>query len=141
MLLVFASFGFSVNVSATNRYQWIASTDSVTISYDTQSVEYSSTPVKTVDVWILWKFTKDGARNRVNNRTIYQGAKWDNFSYYLEHDLVSKNSLIPLEIVYYDVDGKVIKSTIFDPNDKGLSIVPNSLAEKMRDKFIGFFNS
>lgn len=144
LLLVLVSFGFSVNVSATNRYQWITSTDSITVSYDTQSSKYYSEHGKVVDAWISWKFTKDGARKYIKNgRTneLFQEAKWDDFSYILEHNLISKNSLKILESVYYDVNGNVINSTPFNENAKWNSIVPGSLGEEIRNKFSGFLDS
>ena len=121
MLLVFASFGFSVNVSAANRFQWITSTDFVTISYDTQSVKYYSEHGKVVDVWTSWEYTDNGARKWVKEARameIFQNIKWDNFSRYLKHELMSKNSSKLLEIVYYDVNGNVIESIPFDENAK-----------------------
>ena len=144
MLLMFASFGFSMNVSAAGRYQWITSTDSVTISYDTQSSKYYSEHGKVVDAWILWKFTEYGARKYIKDgRTngLFKEANWDGFSYYLHHILISKNSLKILESVYYDVNGNVINSTPFDENAKWNSIVPGSLGEEIRNKFSGFLDS
>ena len=144
LLLALFSFGFSVNVSAAERYQWITSNDSVTLSYDTRSVEYYSTPVKTVDVWILWEYTPEGARkyveyNRANG--IDKEAKWDNFSFCKFHMLISKKSLKLLNQVYYDVDNNVIYSASFDENTKWRSIVPDTMGENIYSKFIGFLNS
>ena len=144
LLLALVSFGFSVNVSAAERYQWITSTDSITVSYDTQSVKYDSVHGKVVDVWILWKFTNNGASKYVeNNRAegFNKEAKWDNFSFWLAHTLISKNSQKLLEIIYYDVNGKVIDSSAYDPNNRWHDFPPGSTGEKIRDKFIGFFNS
>ena len=140
LLLALFSFGFSLNVSATNRYQWITSTDSETISYDTKSVTYYSTNGKVVDVWVLWEFTDEGARKFVESLR-FQEAKWDNFSYDLEHYLISKNSQKLLKIVYYDVNGNVIKSSDFSQITKWKSIVPDSIFEAVRDKFTSFLDS
>ena len=144
LLLVLASLSFSVNVSAAERYQWITSTDFVTISYDTTSIKYYSTPVKMVGVWVSWNYTEEGAKkflehNRAQGR--YKTAKWDDFSYILEHNLISKNSLKFLESFYYDVNGNVINSTPFNENAKWNSIVPDSLGEEIRNKFRGFLDS
>ena len=144
LLLVLVSFGFSVNVSASERWQWITSTDSATISYDTQSVNYYSEHGKVVDVWTIWAYTKGGARQCVKTSRangIFQEAKWDNFSYYLRHELISKNASKLREIVFYDVNGKVIKSSDFSQMAKWESIVPGSILEAVRDKFTSFLDS
>ena len=144
ILLVLVSFGFSVNVSAAKRYQWITSTASVTISYDTRSVKYYSEHGKVVDAWILWKFTKAGARKYIKNRRtneLSQEAKWDNFSFFLAHTLISKNSQKLLKIIYYDVNGNVIDSSTFGQFDRWDDFSPGSLGEDIRDKFIVFLNS
>ena len=145
LLLVLVSFGFSLNVSASERYQWITSTDSVTVSYDTQSVKYyNSTDGKIVDVWVMFYYTEDGAKKWVNNnrtKGICQEEKWDNFSFYLEHELVSKNSFKLLEEVAYNVNGKNIYSRPFNNNAKWNDIVHGSIVDEIHNKFIGFLNS
>ena len=144
LLLALFSFGFSVNVSAAERFQWITSTDSITVSYDTQSSKYYSEHGKVVDAWISWKFTKDGARKYIKNgRTneLFQEAKWDDFSFFLAHTLISKNSQKLLKIIYYDVNGNVIDSSTFGQFDRWDDFSPGSLGEDIRDKFIVFFNS
>jgi len=144
LLLSLVSFGFSVNASATNHYQWITSTNFATVSYDTQSVKYNLACGKSVDVWISRNYTEDGARKWVkDNRAkgIYQETKWDNFSFYLEHWLVSKDSYKTLETIYYDVNGNVLSSTPFDKNAQWENIVPSSKGEEIRNNFVGFLKS
>lgn len=144
LLLVLVSFGFSLNASATNRFQWIMSTDYVTISYDTRSVKYYSAHGKVVDVWTSWNYTEDGASKYVEGgRTtgLFQEAKWDNFSYSLNHMLISKNSYLLLDVIFYDVNSNVIFSLPFNKDTKWTGFVPCSLNEKIRDKFKGFLDS
>ena len=144
LLLALFSFGFSVNVSAAERWQWIASTDFITVSYDTQSVRYSSTPFKTVEVWVSWEYTEEGAKQEIadgRKRGKYQAEKWNDFSFCMDHMLISKNSQKGLDYIYYDVNGNVLKSVTHDPNSKWKSLVPNTIGEQIRNKFSGFLDS
>lgn len=144
LLLVLVSFSFSVNVSATNRYQWITSTDSATISYDTKSIRYYSTNGKVIDVWLSWEYTEDGARKLIeNNRAkgLCEEEKWNNFSHNLDHWLLSKDSYKFLESVYYDVNGYVIYSTPYNQYAESNHFVPGSIGEEIRDKFKSFLDS
>ena len=144
LLLVLVSFGFSVNASAANRFQWIMSTDYVTISYDTQSIKYLSTPSKIVDVWVSWNYTEEGARkflehNRAQGR--YKTEKWDDFSFYLEHLLISKTASKFLGAIIYDVNGNVIEQSPYGENEEWGDFVPGSNGEAIRNKFSGFLDS
>lgn len=140
LLLVFLGFGVSVNASAADRYQWIASTDEVTISYDTQTIRYNSNYDKTVDVWVLWKYTEVGARELVEGCRkdgLWKESKWDNFAYVTDHKLYTRDASKTLLSIYYDNTGKVLHSHS-DKYPEWYTIAPNTLGEAIKDTFIGF---
>ena len=141
-LLIFLGFGFSLNASAADRYQWITSTDKMTLSYDTQSVQYDSYS-KTVDVWIVWQYTEAGAKDYIEDMRasgVCQESKWDKFSHSKERWLLSKNQFKIIGAVDYDVDGKVLYSST-DKYAKWNDIAPDTFAEAVRDQFILFIKS
>lgn len=142
-LLFLLGLGISTPASAADRYKWITSTDKVTISYDTQTVHYNSTNGKTVDVWIIWQYTEDGAKDFVGDmraKGLCQESKWDNFSYDLNHYLVSKNSFAITESISYDHNGRVLFSYTKE-YPKWNTIPPNTIGEAIRDVFNGFLKS
>lgn len=144
VLLVFVTFGVSVNASATDRFKWITSSDKETISYDTQTVRYYSDNGKKVDVWVLWKYTEDGAREWVNesrqNGTCKE-SKWDGFSYTKQHILLNSNyQMNLLYMIYYDSNGNVLNSEGSIKN-KWFPLVPDSFSEDLYNTFAGFLRS
>lgn len=152
LLLVLVSCGCSrntPNISVPERFIWITSTSDVNVYYDPQTIIYPSdynngisesfSPDYKIPLWISWNYTKDGARKKVkDNRAkgLWKEAKWDNFSYILEHQVISKNLYKSHEIIYYNVNGNVIDSKTYDQNTKWQSIVPGTIEEVIRDKFI-----
>ena len=141
LLLVLLGFGISANASAADRYKWITSNDEVTILYDVQSIRFDSTYGKTVDVWYLWQYNDEGARNKVERlrkKGVCQENKWDNFSYILEHDILnSNNQYKTLECVYYDAQGNVLHS-LKNTYPEWQSVVPGSLGELTYNAFAVF---
>ena len=144
LMLCFIMVCIPINVSATERYKWIKSTDMVTLLYDAQTVKYIANEDKTVDVWILLKYTTDGARqvieeNRANGGFI--GEKWDNFSYIQEHLLFnSKRQCKLLMYLYCDTNSSVIESYTFSEYKWG-DVVPGSVGEDVYNTFYAFLES
>ena len=141
LMLWFIMFCIPINVSATERYKWIKSTDMITLSYDTQTVKCVTNEDKTVDVWILLKYTTDGAgqvieENRANGG--FHGVKWDNFSYIQEHLMFnSKRQCKLLKYLYSDTNSSVIESYTF-PEPKWEDVVPGSVGEDVYNTFYVF---
>ena len=139
LLLVLLGFGISVNASAADRYKWIWSTDGVTLSYDTQSFQYDSYR-KTVDVWVLWQYTEDGARKEISDNRAdgyMKDAKWDNYSYSIIHYVISKNSFKRLGSYSYDWSNKLLEA-YNNKNPEWQDVVPDTMIEAIRDTFIDF---
>lgn len=144
LLLVLFSLGFSVNAQASDRFQWITSTDNMTLSYDTKSIMYNSTDGKIIDLWLKSDYTEEGAKKEIREQRmkgLWQEAKYDSFSHTLTHILISKKSTKFLEVYHYDVSGNVLFSFDMSPYSNWTSIVPASLMEAIRDKFNIFFAS
>ena len=143
VLLVFVTFGVSANASAENRFKWITSSDTMTVSYDTQTVRYNSNYGKTVDVWILWQFTEAGAREAIEElrkEGVAQDSKWDNFSHQMLHYSLNANYKSRInEMAYYDHEGKLLDSFTF--KQEWNNIVPRTLNEEIYNTFAGFLKS
>ena len=140
VLLVFVTFGVLVNASAANRYQRIASNNELTVLYDTKSVEYHSNDGKTVDVWIMWQYTEDGARKFVKgNREdgYWLEKKWDKFSYSKQRWVLSKDSYKLLQFVNYDVNDNVLNSYT-NQNAEWRYFTPDTMGEAVHETFIWF---
>ena len=144
LTLCFIMVCIPINVSATERYKWIKSTDMITLLYDTQTVKYIANEDKTVDVWILLKYTPDGAmqvigENRANGG--FKGEKWDNFSYIQEHLLFnSKRQCKLLMYLYCDTNSRVIESYNLSES-KWEDVVPGSVGEDVYNTFYAFLES
>lgn len=136
ILLVFVTFGVSLNASAADRFQWIHSTDTTTYKID--SLRFIVTHDENwvyFDSWIILDYNAQGAANWINirkeNNLTTKG--YENLDHTLEHIIyaISKDYRIMSKDLYfadYAFDGSVLDSWTFR-NSKFIDAVPKSTGE------------
>ncbi|WP_371371446.1 hypothetical protein [Sporomusa aerivorans] len=139
ILAVILLLSLQINCIASDRYQWILSTDENNFWLDTETIKFSRDSLNNnvnkdiADFWIKITYTDDGLYTKIESRknSNLSTVGYENLGFTINHSLLNAKSkkLALLAYIDYDNKGKVLSSKSWSP--EWFDITPGSAGEEI----------